>query len=131
MDLIPNILDKTKNDTNVQKREMMYTVIDQLYFHHSSYKLMNHEVCHRHSSFPSRAVFTIPNVGTLPYNLLLRTPKDVKDLPNLKKKFKASNVNTMDSLLKMKLCCWPGDFVQTAMMLLGHTFHHPYVHVFS
>ena len=81
------LLDKTKKHTNAQKRGMMETVvIDQLYFHHSSYKLMTCEVCHRYSSFPTGALFMIPNVSTILYNLLLRTPKDVKDLPVLREK---------------------------------------------
>ena len=125
------LLDKPKRHTNAQKRELMEKVIDQLYFHHSLYKLMTYEECHRHSSFLPRSLFTILDVGALPYNLLLRTPKDVRDLPDLRKKFKANNVNAMASLLKTKLCCWPGDFVQTAMMLLSHTFHHQDVRVFS
>ena len=114
----------------MKKRELMEIVIDQLYFHHSSFKLMNCEECHKHSAFPSGAVYSIPEVGALQYNLLGRTTKDVKDLPDLRQKFKAINVNAMDSELKMKLCCWPGDYVQIAMMLLYHTFHHADVHVF-
>ena len=85
---------------------------------------MNCEEYHRHSSFPPGSFFSILDVGTLPYNLLLRTLKNAKGLPDLRKKFKANNVNTMDCILKTKLCCKLGDFVQTAMMLFGHTFHH-------
>ena len=32
------LLDKTKKHTNAKKRELMEIVIDQLYYHHSSFK---------------------------------------------------------------------------------------------
>ena len=108
----------------------MWIVIEQLYHHHTSFKLLICEECHRHSSYLPGAIFSIPEVGTLPFNLLLRNPKDVKQLPDLRDKFKPVNVNAMDMEFKTKLCCWPGDFVTIAMMLLYHTFYPADVNVF-
>jgi hypothetical protein len=121
--------DKTKKHTNAEKRELMGKLIERLYFHHSSWKVMICGTCHKHSSFSPETYYRVPDIGTLPWNLLLRTPKDVCDLEDLRNIFK-SNLRAMDSLFKTNLCHWPEDFVQSAMMLVFHAFHCPDVHVF-
>ena len=124
------LLDKSRRHKNSEKRDLMETVFECLYEHHTSHALLTCKECHRHSSYKPGNIFSIPKVGSLPYNLLGRTPKDVQYLSGLREMFKPTNVNAMDSVFKMQLCCWPGNYVTTAMMLLCHTFHHPDVHVF-
>ena len=81
----------------MERRDLMEKVLDKLHFYDTSYKSMTCEVCKGHSSMLQApgAVFAIPKVGTLTYNLIGRTPKDVKDLPDLREKFKAINVNAI------------------------------------